>query len=80
MSKNIIYSIWSDLTEEHMSVSDYKKESFKKYKDKLIQLQKEYAWHCNADYELFNPISTDYVNVQFDKIFKLEELTENYNK
>tara|TARA_Y100001972_G_scaffold81053_1_gene98446 strand:+ start:314 stop:1102 length:789 start_codon:yes stop_codon:yes gene_type:complete len=80
MSKNIIYSIWSDLTEEHMSVNDYKKESFKKYKDKLIQLQKEYARRCNADYELFNPISTDYVNVQFDKIFKLEELTENYDK
>ncbi|MEC7128480.1 MAG: hypothetical protein VXW67_07285, partial [Bacteroidota bacterium] len=80
MSKNIIYSIWSDLTEEHMSVNDYKKESFKKYKDKLIHLQKEYARHCNADYELFNPTSTDYVNVQFDKIFKLEELTENYDK
>ena len=56
MSKNIIYSVWSDLTEEHMSVNDYKKESFKKYKDKLIKLQKEYAVQCNADYELFNPI------------------------
>tara|TARA_B100000131_G_scaffold283647_1_gene291721 strand:- start:23783 stop:24571 length:789 start_codon:yes stop_codon:yes gene_type:complete len=80
MSKNIIYSIWSDLTEEHMSVNDYKKESFKKYKDKLIELQKQYAYHCNADYELFNPTSTDYVNVQFDKIFKLEELTKTYDK
>tara|TARA_B100000123_G_C25688560_1_gene409722 strand:- start:73 stop:861 length:789 start_codon:yes stop_codon:yes gene_type:complete len=80
MSKNIIYSVWSDLTEEHMSVNDYKKESFKKYKDKLIKLQKEYAVQCNADYELFNPISTDYANVQFDKIFKLEELTKYYDK
>lgn len=80
MSKNIIYSVWSDLTEEHMSVNDYKKESFKKYKDKLIHLQKEYALSCNADYELFKPISTDYVNVQFDKIFKLEELCKYYDK
>ena len=80
MSKNIIYSIWSDLTEEHESVSDYKKESFKKYKSKLIELQKKYAGHCKADYEIFSPVSTDYTNVQFDKIFKLEELTKHYDK
>ena len=80
MSKNIIYSIWSDLTEEHESVSDYKKESFKKYKSKLIELQKKYAAHCKADYEIFSPVSTDYTNVQFDKIFKLEELTKHYDK
>ena len=36
MSKNIIYSIWSDLTEEHESVSDYKKESFKNLKLHMI--------------------------------------------
>jgi len=80
MPKNIIYNIWSDLTEEHVSVNDYKKESFKKYKDKLIELQKQYAYHCGADYEIFSPVSTDYTNVQFDKIFKLEELTNHYNK
>jgi len=79
MSKNIIFSVWSDLTEQHMSVSDYKKKSFQVYKNKLIELQKKYAHYCKADYELFKPISTDYVNVQFDKIFKLEELCEYYD-
>ncbi len=79
MSKNIIYSVWSDLTEEHASVTDYKKESVKKYKHTLIELKKKYALLCNADYEVFNPTSTDYVNVQFDKIFKLEELSKYYD-
>ena len=79
MSKNIIFSIWSDLTEEHMSVNDYKKKSFETYKNKLIELQKKYAYYCKADYEIFKPKSTDYVNVQFDKIFKLEELCKYYD-
>ena len=68
MLKNIIFSIWSDLTEDHMSVNDYKKKAFKTYKSKLIKLQKNYAYYCKADYEIFKPKSTDYVNVQFDKI------------
>ncbi len=79
MSKNIIFSVWSDLTEEHTSVNDYKKKSFQIYKNKLIELQKKYAYYCEADYELFKPTSTDYVNVQFDKIFKLEELCKYYD-
>lgn len=78
MLKNIIFSIWSDLTEEHVSVNDYKKKAFKTYKSKLIKLQKNYAYYCKADYEIFKPKSTDYVNVQFDKIFKLEELCKYY--
>ena len=78
MSKNIIFSIWSDLTEEHMSVNGYKKTAFKTYKNKLIELQKNYAYYCKADYEIFKPKSTDYANVQFDKIFKLEELCKYY--
>ena len=79
MPKDIIYSIWSDLTEQHSSVNDYKKESIKKYKETLIELQKKYAYFCKADYEVFTPKSTDYTNVQFDKIFKLEELTKYYD-
>ena len=43
-----------------------------------IELKKKYALLCNADYEVFNPTSTDYVNVQFDKIFKLEEHTSRF--
>src|SRR5210317_98019 len=80
MLKRIIYSVWSDLTEEHTSVNDYKKQSWKIYKNKLIELQKKYAYRCNADYEIFTPPVTDYVNVQFYKIFKFEELTKYYDE
>jgi hypothetical protein len=80
MLKRIIYSVWSDLTEEHTSVNDYKKQSWKIYKNKLIELQKKYAYMCNADYEIFTPPVTDYVNVQFYKIFKFEELTKYYDE
>jgi len=80
MSKKIIYSVWSDLTEEHISVNDYKKQSWKKYKNKLIELQKQYAFDCNADYEVFISPVTDYANLQFYKIFKFEELTNYYDK
>jgi len=80
MSKKIIYSIWSDLTVAHTSVNDYKKESFNKYKDTLIKIQKDYAFKHGADYELFTPVSTDYTNVQFDKILKFEDLTNFYDQ
>jgi len=80
MSKRIIYSVWSNLTEEHTSVNDYKKQAWKTYKDKLIKLQKEYAFRCGADYEIFTSPIADYTNVQFYKIFKFEELTNSYDE
>ena len=64
----------------HTSVSDYKKDSFIKYKNQLIDIQKKYAHRCGADYEIFNPPVYDYVNVQFHKLFKFEQLTEYYDK
>ena len=78
--KKIIFSIWSDLTTEHSSAPDWKKESFRKFKDKLIEKQKEYAKLCNAEYFLFKAKSTDYINVQFDKLLKFEELTKEYDQ
>jgi len=78
--KNIIFSIWSDLTSNHISAPDWKKESFRKFKNKLVEKQKEYANYCNAEYFLFEAKSTDYVNVQFDKILKFEKLTEEYDQ
>ena len=58
MSKNIIYSVWSDLTEEHASVTDYKKESVKKYKHALIELKKKLYDLKMSSYvsELENPV------------------------
>ncbi len=78
--KRIIFSIWSDLTEHHVSAPDWKKESFRKFKNKLVKKQKEYAKYCDAEYFLFEAKSTDYVNVQFDKILKFEELTKKYDQ
>jgi hypothetical protein len=80
MLKRIIYSVWSNLTEEHTSVNDYKKQSWKIYKNKLIELQKKYAYMCNADYELYTSPVADYTNIQFYKIFKFEELTQYYDE
>lgn len=78
--KKIIYSVWSDLKTPHTSVPDYKKNSFIKYKNQLIDIQKKYAHQCGADYEIFNPSVYDYVNVQFHKLFKFEQLTQYYDK
>lgn len=78
--KRIIFSIWSDLTSNHISTPDWKKESFRKFKDKLVKTQREYAKYCGAEYFLFKAKSTDYVNVQFDKILKFEELTKEYDQ
>lgn len=78
--KKIIYNVWSDLKIPHASVPDYKKDSFNKYKNQLIDIQKKYAHRCGADYEIFNPPIYDYVNVQFHKLFKFEQLTQYYDK
>jgi len=80
MSKKIIFSIWSDLTEEHKSVPQWKKDSLSKFKNQLINVQKKYADQCNADYFLFKAKSKNYIDVQFDKILKFEELTKTYDK
>tara|TARA_B100000161_G_scaffold86480_1_gene60392 strand:- start:1923 stop:2714 length:792 start_codon:yes stop_codon:yes gene_type:complete len=78
--KKIIYNVWSDLKVPHTSVPDHKKDSFAKYKNQLIDIQKDYAHACGADYEIFNPPVHDYVNVQFHKLFKFEQLTKYYDK
>ena len=80
MSKKIIFSIWSDLTEEHKSVPQWKKDSLSQFKNDLINVQKKYADQCNADYFLFKAKSKNYIDVQFDKILKFEELTKTYDK
>ncbi len=80
MSKKIIYSVWSDLTESHESVTTDKRLSFATYKNNLINAQKKYAKRCGADYEVFKSNNTDYVSLQFFKIYKFEQLTYKYDK
>ena len=72
--KRIVYSIYTNEVNEHTSTNDFKKSQFKKYKEKIIKSQKDYANLCNADYKLFNTEITNYDNIQFEKIFLLEKL------
>ena len=80
MSKNIIYSIYTDSLNDHVSLNDFKRSQFKKYKNVLIEYQKKYARVCKADYELFSTKSKNYNDVQFEKIFLLEKLSRSYDE
>lgn len=78
--KRIIFSIFTDELNKHTSVSDYKRQQFLKYKDRIITAHKSYAMQCNADYELLTSIETDYDELQFNKLIKLEELSDSYDE
>jgi len=73
--KRIIFSIFSDNVDtNHVSSSDYKLSQFKKYKDQLKAAQQAYANKCGADYVLHENDWTEYNDLQFEKILKLERL------
>ena len=76
----IIYSIYTNNVDPHKSSTDFKKSQFEKYKDQLEQRQREYAGICKADYVLYDTLTTSYDMIQFEKIFKLEELTRDYDE
>lgn len=79
--KRIIYSIFTDdLDPGHKSSSDFKLSQFKKYKKHLEKAQKDYAHLCGAEYHLFDTKNTAYDMIQFEKIFKLEELINDYDE
>lgn len=78
--KRIVFSIFGDVTEDHQSVSAEKKEAFANHKETLKQLQSKYALDCGADYELFSNTSGNYNTIQFEKLYKLQELTEYYDE
>ena len=79
--KRIIFSIFSNKVEKnHQSTGDYKISQFIKYKDLLIQSQKEYALLCKADYEIFEINENNYDKIQFDKLFKMEKLSQHYDE
>lgn len=78
--KRIIYSIYTNQVDPHRSSTDFKKSQFEKYKHLLEQRQREYAELCGADYILFNTDTTAYDMIQFEKLFKLEELSNDYDE
>lgn len=78
--KRIVYSIYTNEVDEHTSTNDFKKSQFKKYKEKIIKSQKDYANLCNSDYKLFNTKITNYDSIQFEKIFLLEKLSKEYDE
>jgi len=78
--KRIIYSLYTDQVEEHSSVPDFKRNQFIKFKDQILESQKSYAKNCGADYELFTTSVSDYDKIQFEKIFLLEKLVNDYDE
>tara|TARA_B100001093_G_C26534403_1_gene887431 strand:- start:10 stop:783 length:774 start_codon:yes stop_codon:yes gene_type:complete len=78
--KRIIYSVYTSVIQEHKSSTDYKKTQFKKYKKQLEKSQKDYASLCKADYILEETSETNYDNIQFDKIKKLDYYSQYYDE
>ena len=78
--KRIIFSVYHDNVQNHTSVGDYKRNQFRKYAKRLEAAQKQYAYDINAEYHLFRPDESNYVELQFYKLFKLEELCAQYDE
>jgi hypothetical protein len=80
-NSRVIFSFYKEVNDD--SVTSYKKEQLKLYKDKLIKRQHLYAKSCNADYFVYensNLLLNEYDSIQFRKIEKLEELTNEYDE
>ena len=80
-NSRVIFSFYKEVNDD--SVTSYKKEQLKLYKDKLIKRQHLYAESCNADYFVYensNLLLNEYDSIQFRKIEKLEELTNEYDE
>ena len=79
--KRLIFSQYTDrVNESGHSTNEYKALQFAKYKDNLELAQKEYAHKIGCDYELFSADNSNYDLLQFDKIFKIEEMLDHYDE
>ena len=79
--RRIVYSTFTEnLDPGHSSSSDYKLSQFKKYKTQLEKAQRDYATSCGATYVLFKTTTTAYDEIQFNKLFLLEELANDYDE
>lgn len=80
-NSRVIFSVYKEVNDN--SVTDYKKQQFKDYKDRLIKRQHNYAKLCNADYFVYennNQITDEYNSIQFFKIQQLEILANKYDE
>jgi len=77
----VIFSMYKEVSDN--SVTDYKKQQLKDYKDRLIKRQHQYAEFCNADYFVYETdefLIDDYTTIQFMKIKQFEELAKQYEE
>ena len=69
MNKNVVYTIYSDLGRGW--TNNYKK---------ISEVQEAYSEYCNADYIFKTIDNLDYTDLQFEKLFMLEDLSKKYEK
>lgn len=79
-SRRIIFSQYAQTVDDHTSVTDYKRAQFARYKDKLIQAQREYADFCGAEYACLELITTGYDDIQFNKLQRFEMFSHEYDE
>ena len=82
-NSRVIFSVYKEVNDE--SVTDYKKQQLKNYKDELIKRQQQYADFCNADYFVYENNNQlveidEYNTIQFFKINQLEKMAEEYDE
>lgn len=78
--KRLIFSVYTDKLDPHSSASEYKKEQFRIYRDRIIQIQQGYAFYCNADYVLQTANISDYNLLQFEKLAFFQRAAERYDE
>jgi hypothetical protein len=77
--KRLIYSIFGKVTEDHKSASPEKYVAFQDHYTKLEHMRKRYAQQVGAEYVLFER-DDNYVDMQFYKIYKMQELVNDYDE
>ena len=82
--KRIIFSMYTNniknKSDGDIGPTDYKKSQFEKFKHNIEASHKKYAKTCRADYNLFTPTGNNYIDIQFEKIIKFEELCNEYDE
>ena len=88
--KNLIFSIYVPITERSIRTNTYfedggvsksqtTKTQFEKYKHKLIEVKRQYAEQCGADFVLIEHVDQQFFNDEFDSInFYKHHLIEKF--
>ena len=61
-------------------MSDFKRNQFKIYRDRIVDIHRGYAFHCNADYVLQTTEISDYNLLQFEKLILFQKAIEKYDE